>query len=129
MTASISITVARILGLLYLSVAIGSIFRKDYFRDILKSFSENALLAYFSGFIALVLGGLLVHLHNEWTTDWTVLITIVGWIALLKGIVLLAYPNITRLFLPLLLLKHGLSFIPWLCAALGLCFCYFGFFA
>lgn len=129
MTASISITVARILGLLYLSVTVGCIFRKDYFRDILKVFSENALLAYFSGFMALVLGGLLVHLHNEWTADWTVLITIVGWIALLKGIVLLAYPNIIRLFLPLLVLKHGFSFIPWLCAALGLLFCYFGFFA
>ena len=130
MSVSTSVLIARILGLLYLSIAAGCFIRKDYFRDILKTFSENALLVYFSGFIALICGALLVHAHNIWEADWRVLVTVIGWIALFKGILLLACPGLMlRLTKVFLLLNPLLRLIPWVCAAIGILFAYFGFFA
>ena len=40
-----------------------------------------------------VLGLLLVLSHNVWTTDWRVIITLVGWLTLLKGIALMLWPD------------------------------------
>lgn len=130
MSVSTSILIARILGMLYLSIAIGCLIRKDYYRDILKDFSGNALLVYFSGFIALITGALVVHAHNIWQADWRVLITIIGWCALIKGILLLAWPGLLfRLMNAILLLTPALRMIPWLCALIGIYFVWFGFFA
>ncbi len=130
MSVTTSVLIARILGLLYLSIAVGCFSRKDYFRDILKELAGNSLLPYFSGFIALITGALVVHAHNIWQTDWRVLVTIIGWAALVKGILLLAWPGLLLRFMKLLLLLSPvLRMIPWLCALIGLFFIWFGFFA
>ena len=36
---------------------------------------------------------LLIEYHNIWVKDWTVVITIIGWFATLKGVLLLANPK------------------------------------
>ncbi|MEO0331552.1 MAG: hypothetical protein AAF223_07685, partial [Bacteroidota bacterium] len=39
-----------------------------------------------TGYTSFFLGLTTVILHNEWVTDWTVAITILGWATLIKGI-------------------------------------------
>ncbi|MGB3082827.1 MAG: hypothetical protein WBB86_07565, partial [Candidatus Omnitrophota bacterium] len=43
--------------------------------------------------MALVFGIFLVMFHNIWVLNWTVLITILGWSSLIKGILLIVFPN------------------------------------
>ena len=43
--------------------------------------------------MALVVGFLLVTFHNTWVKDYSVIITILGWMALIKGIVILVLPK------------------------------------
>lgn len=47
-----------------------------------------------SGYIALVLGLATVLLHNIWVADWRVVITVFGWLSLLKGVVRLGFPGV-----------------------------------
>jgi hypothetical protein len=49
---------------------------------------------YVSGFLTLTVGYLLVTFHNIWVKDWPVIITVIGWIALVKGISLLVLPQV-----------------------------------
>ena len=35
----------------------------------------------------------IVLYHNFWTTDWRIIITIVGWISVLKGVVRIVAPT------------------------------------
>lgn len=44
--------------------------------------------------ITMILGLLNVLLHNVWTTDWRLIITLFGWSSLLKGITQFAFPKI-----------------------------------
>lgn len=37
-----------------------------------------------TGFMALVMGILSVLIYNEWQSDWTLIVTLIGWISLLK---------------------------------------------
>jgi hypothetical protein len=46
------------------------------------------------GVMALVVGFLLVTFHNTWTKDFSVIITILGWMALIKGILILVGPKL-----------------------------------
>ena len=60
--------------------------------SITKKFLENPILLYIIGLLDLTFGLLLVLTHNEWAKDWTVIITIVGWLLLFKGIMCIIFP-------------------------------------
>lgn len=44
-------------------------------------------------FIAIVIGLLNILFHNTWEANWTIIITVIGWVALLKGVVLFSFPE------------------------------------
>jgi hypothetical protein len=50
------------------------------------------------GLFLLILGLALVTTHNLWVSDWRVVITVFGWAAAVKGAVLLAFPQVGRMF-------------------------------
>ena len=122
-----SIFIARTLGVIYLTVGIGLfLFRETYilaYRKIL----ENPGYALLGGFIAIVGGMAMVSYHNLWVSDWRVLVTIVGWIALIKGILLLLIPPYTNLFKGLLQMQKGKG-ITIIAILMGVIFTYLGFF-
>lgn len=43
-------------------------------------------VVYLSGVLMFVAGLAIVRSHNHWTTDWTVLVTLSGWLALALGL-------------------------------------------
>ena len=85
--------IAKMAAVIYLSASAGAFFGADYYRKIADDFFGNAGLVYVSGFITAVIGLLIVTYHNRWAKNWTVLITVLGWLALLKGILLIAFPQ------------------------------------
>ena len=46
-----------------------------------------------TGYVTLILGLGTVILHNIWVFDWTVIITILGWCTLIKGILKMGFPE------------------------------------
>jgi uncharacterized membrane protein HdeD (DUF308 family) len=123
----LSILIAKIASVVYLSAALGAVFSRDHYRRILDDWSQNATLMYFMGFTAVVLGFIMVHYHNNWVMDWTVLVTILGWLALIKGVLLIIFPGfVARLSNPILSSKR-FKYFPCFAAFLGLLFGYFGF--
>ena len=92
----------QVLGIAYLAVGLGILINPDFYKKLVTMFSENPPALYLSGLIALLVGYLLVTFHNIWPKDWPVIITILGWVALIKGLFLLLLPKasikITNLF-------------------------------
>ena len=122
-----SILIAKIIAVVYLSAALGGFFSRDYYRRLAEDIYKNAALTYMMGFMVVILGFLIVHHHNLWVQDWRVLITVIGWIALVKGVAIIAFPQfIQRLSKPFLTEK-GQRIIPYVTLSLGLLFGYFGF--
>jgi hypothetical protein len=123
----LSILIAKIASVVYLSAALGALFNRDHYRRILDDWSQNATLMYFMGFTAVVLGFIMVHYHNNWVMDWTVLVTILGWLALIKGVLLIIFPGFLERYSKPLFVGKGFEFFPYLAAFLGFLFGYFGF--
>ena len=81
----------QLFGLLYTAAGLGGLLTKTgYLQNLLKEFSTSPALLYLSGMMAIVVGFLLVTFHNVWVLDWTVIITVFGWISLVKGLMLMA---------------------------------------
>ncbi|MEP1032243.1 hypothetical protein [Ekhidna sp.] len=122
----LSIFIARVLGVMYLSVGIGLfLFREAYmlaFRKLVDS-PGSALLG---GFMAVVGGMAMVTYHNLWVNDWRVIITIIGWIALIKGILLMLAPAYLELFRGILQVRKGRG-LTLAIVIFGAIFCYLGF--
>jgi len=123
----LSVLIAKILAVIYLSVALGAMFSANYYRRLIDDLFNNAGLTYISGFLALIVGFLIVTYHNLWGRDWTVLITIVGWLALAKGVLLIAFPEFVRSYSRPVFTGKGLKAFPYIAIVLGLLFGYFGF--
>lgn len=121
-----SVLVAQILALVYLAAGVGALTSKPNYIDILGEFEKSRALTYVTGFVALVLGMIMVHYHNLWVADWTVIITLFGWAALIKGVMMLSMPQVMPAFRSLF--KHTKTF-GLIAIILGLFFAYFGFVA
>lgn len=88
-----SIFLAQLIGPLFLLVGIGVLLNRSYYRKMMGDFLGNSALYYFSGVLALVVGIAIVQFHNIWELRWPVVITVVGWLSILKGVVRVLLPE------------------------------------
>jgi hypothetical protein len=125
----ISILIARIACVVYLSAAVGGFVRADFYKRIVDDMFANSALTYMTGFTAVVLGSLIVYLHNLWVGDWRLLITVIGWAALIKGVAIMALPGfVGRISAPIVAGMGGRLF-PAVAFIIGILFGWFGFVA
>jgi uncharacterized membrane protein HdeD (DUF308 family) len=119
--------IARMASVIYLSASLGAFFSPDYYRKIADDLFSNSALIYVTGFITVLIGLLIVTYHNRWAKSWVVLITILGWLAMVKGICLIAFPQFVHTLSERMLTDSGAKIFPYATLCLGLFFAYFGF--
>lgn len=122
----LSLFIVRTLAIIYLAVALGLILYKDAYMNVFQKLAEHEGYALLGGFMAVVGGMALVTYHNVWVNDWRVVVTVVGWIALLKGVLLLIVPSYAGIFKNLLQPKMRLP-LTLVLTLVGLAFMYLGF--
>jgi hypothetical protein len=87
---------AQLLGLYFLIVGLLMLFRKKMFLEVINEFYAGSALMFLAGWFAMLLGLLIVLIHNYWNAGILALIvTLSGWAALLKGVALLFIPKTT----------------------------------
>jgi len=124
-----AVLISKIIGVIYLSFGIGMLFNKEYYMKVFEYLLESTTYFIFGGFLAIVFGLLILEYHNIWSNNWTVIITILGWAALIKGVLLLAFPKSFNSFKPLFKSKGFIGFLTVFVILFGCVFSYFGFFS
>lgn len=89
----ISLILARIMGITMILVYGGFLKNKQYYSGFVRSISENPILLFISGFISILLGLIVIQVHNIWTWDFRGFITLLGWVLLLSGIFRIFFPK------------------------------------
>ena len=124
-----SILIAKIIGIVYTALGVGLIINKKYYKETFKKMISNTSFLFMGGLFAIIIGVLIIEHHNYWKNDWTVLITIIGWVAIIKGILLIVFPKSFSIFKPFFSSKLlYLIFGPFM-IIIGIVFLYFGFFS
>ena len=95
-------SIARLLGPVLLVIGIGMAFglmmEGAGYSSLLKEFIANRALIFLTGILALVAGVAIVNVHNVWVPDWRVIVTVLGWLLVLRGIMLLVFPLTVQVF-------------------------------
>lgn len=91
MELDISIIFARIWGLFYLIFGLLFIITKQLGRTI--ELTEDRKFTIATGYNTLIMGIITVAFHNIWVWDWRILITLLGWSTVLKGIHKIGFPD------------------------------------
>lgn len=79
---------ARAIGLFCLVFAASMIFRKKVVVEVIKELRKDRALLYIIGNISLILGLLIVLVHNIWNDGLLALVvTVIGWALVLRGVV------------------------------------------
>ena len=85
--------VARLLGgMLFVSGA-GILLNTVGYRATADEFLHGVGLIYMTGVMALLAGLAIVNLHNVWTRDWRLLVTLIGWFAVGDGLLRVTAPQ------------------------------------
>ena len=123
-----SIFLARLIGPVMALVGISLLMNEAVFRKMALEFLRSPALIFFSGMILMPAGLAVVLSHNVWVLNWPVIITLLGWTAVISGVL--------RVFAPDRALKIGKKALAskefttaaaavWL--VIGAVLCYFGF--
>ena len=68
---------------------------------------KNKEFTLMSGFLMLLLGALIVAGHSVWVWNWQLIITLIGWILLVKGAMRIFSPSTNQHFLETKEKNHG----------------------
>ena len=90
---SASIFIAQLLGPVLVIAGIALMLREQTFQAILQDFIRSPALVYLAGFLGLIGGLALVLTHNVWASDWRVIITLIGWVAIVRAVVTIFAPQ------------------------------------
>ena len=88
-----SIFLARLIGPALLIVGVGILLNQTYYRGMTREFVASRPLFYLASIIGVVAGLAIVLVHNVWVLNWRVLITLFGWINLLRGALSILLPE------------------------------------
>ena len=91
MVLEISIFFARFLGSFFLIFGLLFIITRQLGKTI--EMTDNKAFVISTGYITLLMGLDTVILHNIWVWDWRVVITLLGWSTLIKGIMKVGFPE------------------------------------
>lgn len=87
----ISVALARFWGLFYLIFGSLFIITKQLGKTIEMTDDKKFVIA--TGYSTLLMGLITVSIHNIWVWDWTLVITLLGWTAILKSIHKIGFPE------------------------------------
>jgi dipeptide/tripeptide permease len=87
----IPIFLARLWGSFFLIFGLLFIITRQLGKTIEMTDDKPFVIS--TGYITLLMGLVTVILHNVWTPTWQIVITILGWSTLIKGIMKVGFPE------------------------------------
>lgn len=86
-------SIFQILGLTYIAIGLGMLINPRFYKDMLNKMINSEDVLFVTGLLVLIIGYFLVSYHNIWTGGAAIILTIFGWMALLKGLMMVVIPE------------------------------------
>lgn len=96
---SVTQAIAALIGLYMLAGGAGMLAERDVWSKVIEGIADSPALGYLAGIIAFVVGAAIVAVHNRWGTPLEIVVSLVGWVGLIEGVLMLAVRRpFTRFF-------------------------------
>ncbi len=88
---STSKIIAALLGPTLIASAAMVLANLDAMPTIVEGMAQNPMLVVLAGYAAFLPGLAIVYFHNRWT-GWPVVVTVMGWLSLVIGLIRMIFP-------------------------------------
>ncbi len=112
MTTAIPLTLHLLvlIGLYELTAGIAGLTGRIDWREMTEEFVRSPSLSFVTGFMVFAIGGVMIMNHHHWTDLLAVIVSLVGWIALVEGIaMMIASRPLLIFFRPLIGSQRAIS--------------------
>lgn len=117
---------AQAWGLYLILISLALLINKEGVRSLLGTMDTNGAVV-MSGALSLIIGVLSVVAHNEWSGPaYVIVVTIFGWLALLKGFVRMTWPARTRKMVSSITDGGYVNVLLIICLLIGIYLAYMG---
>lgn len=123
-----SIFIAKILGLYTLVIALALLINRKGMLAVVDDFVKMPGLLGITGIAATFWGCFLIVVHNTWVFGWPVVITVIAYLSLIKGIVRLCAPQVSLKVIGKMKSAGFYYTMSLISLALGIYLTYYGFF-
>jgi hypothetical protein len=89
---SSSRSIAALIGPLLAALGVTILVNRDLFPSIAAQIAQEQGLILLSGILLLLAGLAIVRAHNVWSGGWRVLVTVLGWLAVVGGLLRMWFP-------------------------------------
>jgi uncharacterized membrane protein len=90
-----AVFIARLAGPLLVAIGVGILLNEAVYAALITEAVHSPTLIYFSGLLALVGGLAILNVYWAWTSDWRVIITVLGWLLVIGGVMRIVLPRVT----------------------------------
>jgi hypothetical protein len=84
--------IAGLIGPTLIAIALALFLNLGSFPAMVEQVSRDPALIFLSGVLLFVAGLAIVRAHNTWSGGWPVLVTVLGWLAVLGGLGRMFFP-------------------------------------
>jgi hypothetical protein len=88
--------VARLVGPLFVAVGLGILLNSKFYAGAVIEAVHSPTLVYLSGIATLLAGLAILNAYRTWTADWRVIVTILGWLFVIGGVVRIVLPGLVE---------------------------------
>ena len=88
-----SLFLAKVIGIVIFAFGVAGLARPKNISDAVRDFSHESFARLVAGCSGIAIGAALVLTHNIWEWDYRGIITLFGWVVLVKGISYLVMPQ------------------------------------
>ena len=85
--------IAGLIGPTLIAIAAAMLLNFRSFPQLAEQISRDPGLIFLSGILLFVAGLAIVRAHNIWAGGWPVLVTVLGWVAVLGGLARMLFPT------------------------------------
>jgi hypothetical protein len=110
MTTAIPLTLHLLvlMGIYELAAGLAGFTGSISWSAIIDEFDRSPALTFMTGFVVFALGGAVILVHCIWTDPLAIVVSTIGWIAAVEGLLLMAVPRPLLAFSRRLVANQGL---------------------
>ncbi len=114
----LSIFLSLVIGFYLFFMSLAMLVHQTRFKKIIGELLTQPFIT-LSGILGTIAGLFIVVSHNKWVADWTVWITLIGWVTLIHGLARLFFPEHVAKFFKDLQAQVGYTVMTWFWLLLG----------